>query len=144
MTQATRIKYFTLAQANKTLPYVRRVVEDIIAEYQEWKDCIHRYELVAAGVQADHGETEEQVALRLRVDDVARRINRHIEELNAVGCVFKGFDGGLVDFYARLEGRDVFLCWRLGEAEIAYWHDVDAGFSGRQPITSEPFGVEDD
>jgi hypothetical protein len=64
----------------------------------------------------------------------ADRINRYLQELEAVGCVFKGFDAGLVDFYSLREDRPVFLCWKLGEDRITHWHEIDAGFSGRQPI----------
>lgn len=130
------IRYFTLEEANNTLPYVRRVVMDIVAEYGAWRDTIHRYELIAAASRSDRGETDEQVALREQVDQIARRINNFIEELAKVGCVFKGFEPGLVDFYSRLDGRDVFLCWQLGEPQIAYWHEVDSGFAGRQELVS--------
>ena len=132
----TAVKYFTVAEANAALPYVRRVVEDIVAEYERWRDAIYRYELLAAGSKAEGGETPEQVALRGEVDEIAQRINDYINELSAVGCVFKGFEGGLVDFYSRRETRDVFLCWKLGEPEVSHWHELDAGFAGRQRIES--------
>ena len=77
------------------------------------------------------------VTRRPRMEDVARhadRINRYLQELEAVGCVFKGFDAGLVDFYSLREDRPIFLCWKLGEERITHWHEIDAGFSGRQPI----------
>ncbi len=133
----TALKYFTVDEANSTLPYVRRIVEDIVAEYSTWRDAIHRYEVIAAGSSSDHGESDEQVSLRTDVDAIAQRINRYIDELAAVGCIFKGFDGGLVDFYSRMEDRDVFLCWKLGEASVAHWHEVDSGFAGRQPLRPE-------
>lgn len=128
------VKYFTVAEANAALPYVRRVVEDIVAEYERWRDAIYRYELLSAASSAPGGETQEQVALRAEVDAIAQRINDYINELSSVGCVFKGFEGGLVDFYSRHEERDIFLCWRLGEAEVSHWHETDAGFAGRQPL----------
>lgn len=131
------LKSFTLDQANRTLPLVRRIVADIVEEYGRWKDCVFRYELVAAGSRAARGETEEQVALRGKVDESARRINGFMEELSRIGCVFKGFEDGLVDFPARMNGRDVFLCWKLGEESIEYWHEIDAGFAGRQEIQPE-------
>jgi hypothetical protein len=133
----TAVKYFTLEEANATIPYVRRIVGDIVAEYHTWRDCIFRYEVIAAESKADEGETEEQAQLRVEVDSIARRINAFIDELTQVGCVFKGFDGGLVDFQARLEGRDIYLCWQLDEPEIRYWHELDAGFAGRQPVTPD-------
>lgn len=130
-------KYFSLDEANKTLPYVRRVVTDIVEEYRQWRESIQHYELIAAKSRSDEGETDEQVTLRHRVDEIARRINDYIDELGRVGCVFKGFEPGLVDFYSRLSGRDIFLCWQLGESEIGHWHELDAGFGGRQPLVPE-------
>jgi hypothetical protein len=131
------IKYFSLDEANRTLPYVRRVVTDIVEEYQAWRDSIRRYELIAAASRSDVGETNEQVALRQEVDTIARRINGFIQELARVGCVFKGFEPGLVDFYSQLNGRDIFLCWQLGEGEIGYWHELDTGFAGRRALAPE-------
>ncbi len=133
----TAQKYFTVDEANATLPYVRRIVQDIVAEYTTWRDAIHRYEVLAAGSTSDEGETDEQVSLRAEVDAIAQRINRYIDELAAVGCIFKGFEGGLVDFHSRMDDRDVFLCWRLGEASVAHWHELDSGFAGRQPLRPE-------
>ena len=133
----TAVKHFTLDEANATIPYVRRIVEDIVVEYDTWRDCIFRYEGIAAESKADEGETEEQAQLRVEVDNVAKRINAFIDELTQVGCIFKGFDGGLVDFQARRDGRDVCLCWRLEEPEIQYWHELEAGFAGRQPVTPD-------
>jgi len=128
------LKYFSLAEANRTLPLVRRIVSDIVEEYRRWKEHVFRYELVAAGSSATQGESAEQLALRSEVDRSAQRINNFVEELARVGCVFKGFDEGLVDFYSKRDDRDVFLCWKLGEQSIEYWHEVDTGFSGRQPL----------
>lgn len=131
------VKYFTVEEANRALPYVSRVVEDVVAEYERWRDRIERYEVLAAKGRSEDGESEEQVALQQEVDEIAHRINDYIDELTAVGCVFKGFEGGLVDFYGKLDGRDIFLCWRLGEPEIRYWHELDAGFVGRQELVPE-------
>ena len=138
----TAVKYFTVAEANATLPYVRRIVEDIVTEYERWKDAIYRYEMIAAGSTAESGETQEQIDLREEVDAVAQRINAHINELTAVGCVFKGFEGGLVDFHGQLDGKDVFLCWRLGEPEVSHWHEIEAGFAGRKSL--EPRHLQGD
>ena len=93
-----------------------------------------RYELLTGGARAEWGETGELLAAREEVTRHADRINLYLQELEAIGCVFKGFDAGLVDFYSLREDRPVFLCWRLGEERITHWHEVDAGFTGRQPI----------
>jgi hypothetical protein len=57
-----------------------------------------------------------------------------VDELHELGCHFKGFEGGLVDWYSYYAGRPVFLCWKQGEEMIEFWHQTDAGFRGRQPI----------
>jgi hypothetical protein len=127
-------KLFTLAEAERTLPLVRRIVADLMAEYPRWRAAVSRFELLTGGARADWGETSELVAARDDVTAAAACINRYLKELEAIGCVFKGFDAGLVDFYSLREDRPVFLCWRLGEERITHWHEVDAGFTGRQPI----------
>ncbi len=127
-------KYFTLDQANRTLPLVRRIVADLTALHPAWRDLVARYELAAAQARPDWGESPEQLALREEIEAVARKINAYIQELEQVGCVFKGFSEGLVDFYGKLDGRDICWCWKLGEERIDHWHDVKAGFAGRQPI----------
>ncbi len=127
-------RVFTLAEANRTLPLVRRVVEDITAYYPAWKDLVSKYELIAAKARPDWGESPEQLALKGRIDDVARMINACLVELEQVGCEFKGFEEGLVDFHGRLGDREILWCWKLGEPRVSHWHDLDAGFSGRQPI----------
>jgi len=131
-------KYFSLDDANRTLPFVSRIVQDIVEEYRHWRENIYRYELITAGRRADDPETAEQVRLREAVDDAAHRINSFIEELSLVGCVFKGFEEGLVDFRSKMQDRDVFLCWKLGEPEIQHWHEVDAGFAGRRALSPQP------
>lgn len=127
-------KYFTLAEANRTLPLVRRVVGDITALYPKWRDLVYRYELIAAQAKPEWGESPEQLELRGRIEAVAREINDYLVELDQVGCVFKGFEQGLVDFYGKLEGRDILWCWKIGEPAIEHWHELEAGFAGRQPV----------
>lgn len=129
-------RHFTLDEANRTLPLVKRIVADITAEYGEWRELVRRYEVVAGGSKADEGESAEQIRLREAISRVARRVTSYVGELEQIGCVLKGFDDGVVDFPARLEGRDVLLCWKLGEPEVGHWHEVHAGFAGRQPIST--------
>ena len=127
-------KYFTLDQANKTLPLVRKIVSDITTLHPQWRDLVSRYELVAAQSDPKWGESPEQVSLRTEIEKVARQISEYMLELEEIGCVFKGFEEGLVDFYGQLDGRDMFWCWKQGEERISHWHELEAGFAGRQPI----------
>jgi hypothetical protein len=127
-------KYFTLSEANRTLPLVKRIVADIVAAHPRWRELVAQYELVAAQAKPEWGESAEQVELRARIADAAREIDRYLAELHGIGCVFKGFEEGLVDFYGKLEGREVFWCWKAGEERIEHWHELEAGYAGRQPI----------
>lgn len=127
-------KYFTLADANRTLPLVKRIVADVTALHPKWRDLVYRYELIAAQAKPEWGESEEQLALRNQIEDVARQMNDYLRELEEIGCVFKGFEEGLVDFHGTLDGRDMLWCWKQGEQEITHWHEVEAGYAGRQPI----------
>lgn len=126
-------RIFTIEQANRMLPLVRRIVEDIVQDYARWREQVGVLEVVAAGRLGDsppnEAEKVEQDAQRLAAD-----IERYVSELKELGVDFKGFDEGLVDFPAELDGRRVYLCWKLGEDAVAHWHDVDAGYAGRQKL----------
>ena len=126
--------YFTLAEANRTLPLVKRIVADLVSLHPQWRELVARYEVVAAEARPDWGESTEQLALRSRIADLARQIDGFLRELQQIGCLFKGFDEGLVDFYGKLDDRDIFWCWKQGEDRIEHWHELEAGYAGRQPI----------
>ena len=128
--------HFTVAEANAALAEVRPLAEDLVA---------HHRELVAA--RAERGELALRVAGNgsgvdpRRLADLDERIAsehaafaRCVNAIHALGAVVKDPDSGLVDFPARVEGEEAFLCWRLGEDEIAYWHGLDEGFAGRKPL----------
>jgi len=127
-------KYFTLAEANRTLPLVKRIVADLMELHPQWRDLVSQYELVAAQARPEWGESGEQVGLRGRIDEVAGRINDYLGELEQIGCMFKGFEQGLVDFHGKLDGKEMFWCWKHGEEKIEYWHELETGYAGRQPV----------
>jgi hypothetical protein len=130
-------RIFTLAEAERTLPLVRRIVHDVMLEYAVWRRAVGRYELEAGSLKGDEEEPAAVGALRAEVEHSAARLDRYLAELEQVGCVFKGFEEGLVDFCALRDDRLVFLCWRYGESRISHWHEVDAGFTGRQPLDTD-------
>ncbi len=127
-------RIFTVREATATLPLVRQVVGELLTAHPRWKELVARYELLCAPRRAEQGESEEIQALREAASREAIRINDCLVELESIGCVFKGFEAGLVDFYALREDRLVFLCWHHGEDRIGHWHEVDGGFDGRQPL----------
>lgn len=138
MTETTPdVTIFTVDKANSALPLVRRIVDDIAADHPRWRDLVARYELASAATRPDQGESTEMLALRREIDRYAARISGYVAELDQIGVAMKGFDEGLVDFFGSFEGRLVCLCWRRGEPAVAHWHELDAGFAGRKPITQE-------
>ncbi len=131
MTRHRRL--FTPESANATLPLVTRVVDDLVRLHAVWRAAVTSYELA----QADADASDETVAARearLEVGRLAGEIESCLDELEQVGCLFRDFDQGLVDFPAEHDGRVVCLCWRRGEVEVAHWHEMEAGFAGRQPL----------
>ena len=87
-------KLFTVDEANRTLPLVQRIVHDLLEEYPKWRQAVARFEILTGGARADWGETRDLIAARDGVTEHAARINGYLQELEAVGCVFKGFDAG--------------------------------------------------
>lgn len=116
------------------MPLVRRIVTDIIALYPEWRDLVNRHELLSAQSNPEWGESPEQLDLQHQIESVARKIADCQDELGRIGCVLKDPQAGLVDFYGKLDGRDIFWCWKHGEEHVGHWHEIEAGFAGRRPL----------
>jgi hypothetical protein len=129
-------RHFTREQANALLTQVRPLTEQLVE---------HRASLAAA--QSDRMRLAEQIAgnggrvdvtaaatLDERIAHEHAGVARCANAIHELGGVVKDPDVGLVDFPAQVDGTEAFLCWRLGEDEIAYWHAIDEGFSGRKPL----------
>ena len=131
-------KIFTVESANASLPLVRAIVTDLAQLSREVVERRERLSLLLAGrergVQDAYGEELSQIEEELEKDSL--RLQEYVEELRQLGVEPKNGPEGLVDFPALLEGRPIYLCWRLGESEVLHWHDLDAGFRGRQPLTA--------
>lgn len=67
----------------------------------------------------------------------AGEVSRLIEQVHDLGCELKGIEEGLIDFRTEIDGREVYLCWKLGEDAISWWHELETGFAGRQPLENE-------
>jgi len=112
------------------------VVQDIMAAYPHWKDLVDRYGLIAAQARPEWGESPEQLNLKAEIDTVAGKINAYLGELEQIGCEFKGFDKGLVDFHGRLDEREILWCWKLGEDRITHWHELERDSTAGSPAGS--------
>lgn len=135
----TEPRIYTLEEAERALPLVRRIVADILRAYRDWQGAVDRYEIAVAGAVAEEPEAAEVEALRSAVNLRADEVARYLEELQTLGCEFKDFRLGLVDFHALLDDRLVFLCWQMGEHGITHWHELDSGLAGRQPVDQSLF-----
>ena len=132
-------KSFTLADANRTLPLVSRIVRDLVARYPAWRDLVEEYEL--HDLEPARGRARSaRGAARAPGHGLAREIDGYIHEVTELGAEVRiPLDSGLVDFPGTHEGRSIFYCWRLGEEAIEHWHERDGGFAGRQPIDALEF-----
>ena len=128
-------KFFTPAEANATLPLVRAIVQDIAELARDLRD---RYERLAKAlpkrgcVSEAHGEELEQI--KGEFERRQEKMQEYLKELGSLGVELNDFMTGLIDFPSRMDGHEVCLCWRLGEPEVAHWHEIDAGFAGRHKL----------
>ena len=126
------VTLWTAERANRALPLVRRIAADLVRTYEEWRALIARFEIVSIGLTpASISETER---LQREVQRAASDIEGFVKELTELGVECKSLDSGLFDFPSERDGRIVYLCWLHGELTVSHWHEVDAGFAGRQPI----------
>lgn len=131
-------KIFTIEQANAMLPLVRAITADLTTLAREVVDRRHRLEVILAGRDLKSGDpyAEELAQGEAELNRDAIRLKGYLEELRELGVEPKGAVDGLVDFPSLMEGRLVFLCWKLGEVEITHWHELEAGYAGRQSLVA--------
>ena len=133
-------KLFTAEQANAALPLVRAITKDLselsreVIERRERLAALRAGREKAASSRDVYGEELALVEQELEKD--AERLQEYVEELRQLGVDPKNGPEGLVDFPAMIDGRPVFLCWKLGEPDVMFWHDIEAGFQGRQPLAA--------
>jgi hypothetical protein len=126
---------FSLEQANSTLPLVKRIVRDIVRTHSEVLKCQQQLEK-STGRQQQRQQQPTPQETQGQLERHMTRLEDYVDELTEVGADLKDYQTGLIDFTGRHLGRDVCLCWKLGEDRIAFWHELDAGFAGRQPVAS--------
>jgi len=130
-------RYFTLAEARAALPAVGRSIREAVqakAHYAEAEkliqDLVQRI-LMRGGMQVD---TEAAEAWKRQLDSSGQALKTVMERIEEMGVEVKDLDIGLVDFPTLFRGEKVYLCWRMDEDDIDYWHGVQEGFRGRRPI----------
>jgi hypothetical protein len=121
-------RHFSVAEANAAIPWVSERIEAI----RDARDRLAEPEAHTALAESAPANGGGEPA-RL-VGEAFRDVRRLLIELQATGIVLRDLDRGLVDFPALLDDREVYLCWEEGEDEVAHWHDLESGFTGRQPL----------
>jgi hypothetical protein len=133
-------RYFTRDEAHRVLPRAGRAVREAIelkSEYQRIDSELREYTgriMMLGGAIPNH---DQVLGLRTNRDEQARRLKAVIDDLNELGCLLKDLDMGLLDFPTLYHGDEVYLCWKLGEDEISFWHGVNEGYAGRKAIDAE-------
>jgi hypothetical protein len=132
-------KFYTVAEANAALPLVRSIVRDITELARDLRERHERLSRIKPPQRGALGEAHEEELRQVReeLEREQERMHEYEAELNKLGVEIKDHDTGLVDFRAWMHNREVYLCWRLGEPEVGYWHELDAGFAGRKRILKD-------
>jgi hypothetical protein len=138
-------RLFTIEQANAMLPLVRAITSDLAALARDVVERRQRLAILTAGRELKKGDPYSDELAQIETDLTldSQRLVEYMDELKALGVEPKGAMEGLVDFPAEMEGRIVFLCWKLGEPEVLHWHDLEAGFAGRQSLVASVSHNED-
>jgi hypothetical protein len=130
--------YFTVDEANALVPALESAFGRIMrlrVELRATGAALERMgERTDAEALAREDGSREALAVRGRARALLEALSEELHELGELGVQVKDLDTGLCDFVASRDGRDVLLCWRFGEKQIGYWHELEAGFAGRQPI----------
>jgi hypothetical protein len=133
-------KRFTLAEAQSLIPKVDSLLREAIEAkscYEEAEEILQSFSqriMLMGGVLVDRQQVTKARNLR---DRAAQDLRRILEGVQEFGCVVKDLDTGLIDFPTLFHGREVYLCWKLGESSIAWWHGTDEGFAGRKAIDQD-------
>jgi hypothetical protein len=133
-------RYFTLAQAERTLPKIEERIREALfvkAEHQRADEELRataRRIFMSGGAMVDRNHLAKVKENR---NAAATQLQEACEQIQEYGCLVKDLDIGLIDFPTLYNGREVYLCWRLGEDKIQFWHPIESGFRGRQPIDEE-------
>ena len=140
-------RFYDLDRANARIPELRDILEllrDQRAELIRLRDLVlERQSRVEAGTESSSGSSrssdddeadDEMRLIRLRMQGLIDQMQAGVARIDALGITLRDIESGLIDFPALVNGRQVWLCWRLGEEEVGWWHELSTGFSDRRPL----------
>jgi hypothetical protein len=131
-------RWFTREEAEALVPRLT----DLLRQLQERKREYDRHEAKVADLTLKmrgngHGLQDDLREAQGALERAAEGVNALAEQVHELGCELKGIEEGLIDFRSEIAGREVYLCWKLGENAIEWWHDLETGFAGRQPLEAQ-------
>ena len=124
-------RYFNIEEASLAISIIRPLIAQILEIRQYILDKQPEVWRVVSKTAGNGGSK----AASLIVQDFAR-LDELVHQVQSTGAILKDINLGLVDFLSISNGREIFLCWQYGEPDLAFWHEIEAGFNGRQPISS--------
>ncbi|MBI1884821.1 MAG: DUF2203 domain-containing protein [Chloroflexi bacterium] len=128
-------RQFTLEEANVLLTRLSELLPQLQDKKRALDTLQQRLAEFAAKMSGNGNIYEEQYnTTRHEAEQAANEVTDLARKVNELGCELKDVDQGLVDFPTVRQGRRVYLCWKLGEDRIRWWHDLEAGFAGREPL----------
>ena len=133
-------RFFTLRQAERLLPEVGPAIRDAISLKSNYQQAEAEVQRTAEWIRLSGGASvnrDQVLEAKNRRDASAAQLKEAIEKVHEFGCVVKDLDIGLIDFPTLFRGEEVYLCWKLGEAGIQFWHGVEEGFAGRKKIDQD-------
>lgn len=122
-------RYFTVQEANELLPELEPLVGELLERRARVVAMRKQLGDTLDDVQSDVGGPVQSQMVQ---DFMA--IERLVHRIRSYGCILKDMNSGLLDFLSERDGREVYLCWRYGEPEVAHYHELHTGFSGRRPV----------
>jgi hypothetical protein len=127
-TELVHERHFSREEANALLPQLTALLSQLQEAKDELTDTEAHEALSEAAPTNGGGEQGRQVGVAFL------EVRQILETVERAGIVLRDIDQGLVDFPALMDGREVYLCWELGEDEVGYWHDLEGGYGGREPL----------
>jgi hypothetical protein len=132
-----KLTLFSVEEANKLAIELTPTLERLVGAKREFDALHERVEVLSlalAGASPDNPDARELRDVHGRRTELAEELTRGVQAIQQRGAIVKDLDQGLVDFYTLSGDRLIFLCWQLGESEVAHWHSIEGGFSTRQPL----------
>ncbi len=139
-------RFFNLQEAEKLIPVLENLLGTAIRNKKKVESLdaeltgLSRRVVMLGGMLVDY---ERAAGIRLQKDSSVGELREALAQIESSGCLVKDLDLGLIDFPCLVDNREIYLCWKLGEPHIEFWHNTDEGFQGRKPIDRETLDSRD-